>query len=421
MTLANSVASQPHTPRILWFYIPAQGHINPTLGVLRALSDAGAHVISVNTADVSAQYTTHDLMFTPYPALEALANVMERASKGSIAGNALALIEIGEGLLPWAIDLVRREQPDLVVFDSLAHWGRLAAECCGVPAVGSVSTFVITGETMRGAPQAQMIGMAWGFARRMPAYWRIARRVKRRYGVQPPSLTGAVASFGETNIVYTARIFQPVQARIPETFLFVGASVEGRAERGDFPFDALNGRPIVYISLGTIHNQKAAFYRQCFEVFANRPEQCVLSVGKATDIAALGAHPANVLVRNSVPQLAILQRAAVFITHAGMNSVHEALWHGVPMICIPQQAEQAIVARQVEKLGAGLAFPSADGSIATETLRDALDRVMGDRARYAAASAHIGDALRAAGGPKAAAEHLLKAAARLPRAVPHSP
>jgi MGT family glycosyltransferase len=67
----------------------------------------------------------------------------------------------------------------------------------------------------------------------------------------------------------------------------------------------------------------------------------------------LGDIPANCLVQQFVPQLEILQRASLFITHGGMNSVNEAHSYNVPLVIVPQTADQHLIAKRVEKLGAG--------------------------------------------------------------------
>jgi len=96
----------------------------------------------------------------------------------------------------------------------------------------------------------------------------------------------------------------------------------------------------VYVSLGTVHHGQIDFYRQCFDVFGRRSGQFILSIGRDTDVAALGPIPPNFIVRPHVPQIEVLERADAFITHGGMNSIHEELYFGVPMVLIPQQLEQ---------------------------------------------------------------------------------
>ncbi|WP_307102242.1 nucleotide disphospho-sugar-binding domain-containing protein [Arthrobacter globiformis] len=85
----------------------------------------------------------------------------------------------------------------------------------------------------------------------------------------------------------------------------------------------------------------------------------VVSTGQ-TDPALLGPLPANVLASRFVPQLEVLARAALFVTHGGMNSVNEAMYAGVPMLVIPQGAEQPLVAGRVAESGAGLSIRAQD-------------------------------------------------------------
>ncbi|MCA9911099.1 MAG: glycosyl transferase, partial [Anaerolineae bacterium] len=134
--------------------------------------------------------------------------------------------------------------------------------------------------------------------------------------------------------------------------------------------------------------------------------QFILSVGKRTDLAQLGAIPANFIVRNFVPQLEVLQRTDLFITHGGMNSVHESLWQGVPMIVIPQQAEQAFVAQQVVKHGAGIALGDKPpvGQVSAAELRAAVEEILGDLDAYRAATEPLRASFVAAGGYRRAAE-----------------
>lgn len=394
--------------KIIFFNIPAQGHINPALPVIRELVQRGEQVICVNTEGMRAVHVATGAAFTAYPELSTIDELMNNAN-GTIAGNALGLIKIAEQIMPWVLEMLAREKPDLVIFDSLCSWAKQATEKLGIKAAGSVSTFVFEPGAMPTVPISSMLSMVGSMIPHMPAYWQIASRMKKNYGVNGVGLTGAVGSTAPLNVVYTSALFQPGSDKLKGKYQFVGPSIAPRAASSDFPFEAITRSPVVYISLGTINNERPEFYRQCFAAFADYDAQFVLSAGKKTDIAALGTIPPNFIVKPFVPQLEVLQRSDLFITHGGMNSVHEGLYYNVPLIVIPQQFEQSIVAQQVVKHGAGVALGDKPpfGQVTAEQLRSAVEQVMKARAQYHAAAVVLGESLRTAGGYQRAAEVLI--------------
>ena len=131
-----------------------------------------------------------------------------------------------------------------------------------------------------------------------------------------------------------------------------------------------------------------------------------MSIGTTITEASLGSPPANIVVRPWVPQLDVLRRASVFVTHGGMNSVSEGLDHGVPLVVVPQMGEQEIVARRVEELGAGVCLTGRD--VTPERLRQSVDRVRHDRT-FRAQAALVRQSFDAAGGAAVGADAILAA------------
>ena len=89
------------------------------------------------------------------------------------------------------------------------------------------------------------------------------------------------------------------------------------------------------------------------KAFENSEHTIVMSIGSKTKISDLGEIPKNFIVKNYVPQTELLTYTKLFITRR-MNSAHEGLYNGVPLVVIPQSADQPVVAKQVESLGAGI-------------------------------------------------------------------
>ena len=119
--------------------------------------------------------------------------------------------------------------------------------------------------------------------------------------------------------------------------------------------------------------------------------------------------PANVRVMPFVPQMEVLSRASVFVTHGGMNSANEGLWCGVPMVVVPQRGDQFLVARRMAELGAGIAIMPAE--VTPARLRDAVGRLIAESSFRERARA-LGASLVAAGGPARAADEILEAVSR---------
>jgi MGT family glycosyltransferase len=155
--------------------------------------------------------------------------------------------------------------------------------------------------------------------------------------------------------------------------------------------------------MGTIFNRLPHFYRACFEAFGGAPYRVLMTTGQV-DAAALGAAPKNFELREFVPQLQVLSQTSLFLTHGGMNSVSEALWHEVPLLVFPQHGDQHLVAARVAELGAGLTLGPPD--IEPGKLREMADRVLSEPA-FRAGARRIADSFRAAGGPPRAASEIL--------------
>ena len=116
--------------------------------------------------------------------------------------------------------------------------------------------------------------------------------------------------------------------------------------------------------------------------------------------------PANVEVGQMVPQLDILSQASVFITHAGMGGTGEAIYYGVPMIAIPQMEEQAITARQIEKLGLGCAFLDKN-AITSESLKAAIVKLLTEPS-YRATALDFSQDMKSLGGATASADAVMR-------------
>ena len=128
----------------------------------------------------------------------------------------------------------------------------------------------------------------------------------------------------------------------------------GRADITSAPgdlawIDELADRPIVYVTLGTIYNRDASIFQTILAGLVDHDVSVVVTVGRDNDPAMLGPQPANVVVRRFVPQAALLPRCSMVVTHGGAGSVLGALSFGLPLLVVPQSADQFYNAERVDR------------------------------------------------------------------------
>src|SRR5690606_1868984 len=111
--------------------------------------------------------------------------------------------------------------------------------------------------------------------------------------------------------------------------------------------------------------------------------------------------PPNMLVREKVPQLELLDRVDAVVTHGGQGTVSETFCVGKPMVVAPIRDDQPIIASQVERAGAGLTVRYS--RVTAEQLRECIDRVLTDK-RFREGAERIQAAYAAAGGVQRAAD-----------------
>jgi MGT family glycosyltransferase len=317
---------------------------------------------------------------------------------------ATQLLTTSYDLLPQLSKQLCELEPAMVLYDSMCPWGKMAARLAGVPAIASMALLELPPSYLRKSGQiGPILKLVPRFLPWIRPYRRAVRRLHAKYPVKIPRFPTIINWPGDLNISYTSAQINPEANKLGAQYLFIGPPLPDVNSEVEFPFDALDSeRPMIYVSLGTVFNDNPSFFRHCIEAFDKSDYQVVMSLGKRLSLEALGNIPANFIVRPYVPQSEVLKRADLFITHGGVNSVHQALYHGVPLLFVPQQVEQALVAARIAELGAGYLIRKPSVS----TLRSATSLLLGDNS-YRHQAAALGANLKAAGGVQRAADAII--------------
>lgn len=288
----------------------------------------------------------------------------------------------------------REQRPDVIVYDATNWQARLVARELGIFAVRTVPNLA-ENETYSGVDQALHAGLVDD--PEMAAFADDVAAFAARHGVDlDVASTLDVAEV--LNLVFVPREFQPRGETFDDRFRFLGPVLGRRLAERWAPPDP--SRPLVYISLGSIFTARPDFYRRCLDAFDDGRWQVAMTTGEA-DTAALGPVPDNVEIRPWFPQLDVLEHASAFVTHAGMGSTMEAIYHSVPMMTVPQMPEQVVNADRIVELGLGSRLDAAAAT--PDDLRRAVE-VLSSSAAIRRNLDDMRDRAREAGGAIAGAD-----------------
>jgi zeaxanthin glucosyltransferase len=388
--------------------MPLAGHLNPMTALARRLQSRGHEVVFIGVPDVEPFARAAGLDFVPfcekeYPA-GSIARLFRPVSK-------LHGLEVSR----WSI----REASAGVFSAASEHLPQKLAET-GVEAlvIDTIHSFLELVPMSLGMPYAQVWNIlhvdfsgltppclfSWPHETTPEALTRNLEGVKAAGEVFAPVAQVAMSYAEKTGlqidwsdpaattsklavITQTPREFDFPGTPWPAQFHYAGPfhDSEGR-EPIPFPWDKLTGKPLVYASLGTLVNGLEHVYKTIVQVVGRLPGiQVALSVGKNVNLGDLGRIPSNVIVVRTAPQIELLKRAALCITHAGLNTTLESLGQGVPMVAIPIGYDQPGVAARIAHHGVGEFLKVED--LTVERLQGLVQKVFEnpsyrDKARY---------------------------------------
>jgi len=382
--------------KIVFFCIPAHGHTNPTLGVVRELSSRGHEVWYYSYESFREKIEAAGARFVACDQFDTEQKLtpQEAARIGKdLALSIRVLVDTTLALDDTVCRHMEELRPDCIVADSMAVWGKAVAQKLGIPFVSSTTTFAFNQHSARVMKQSPMELLSLLFA--MPRINRDLKRLQAK-GYPIKNILDIIQNDDNTHtVVYTSPEFQPCADTFSDKYAFVGPSIRPVQT----PFVKTKEK-LVYISMGTVNNDMLHLYRQLINALADTPYQVVLSVGNMVSLEDFGALPEHISVHNHVDQIGVLEQADVFVSHCGMNSVNESLYFGVPLVMLPQTPEQNGVAERVLELGAGMKL--ADPANIQNTVAQVLNNPA-----FREKAAAISAGFRRCTGAKGAADKIL--------------
>ncbi|NUK50771.1 glycosyl transferase [Streptomyces lunaelactis] len=369
-----------NSSHIAMFSVGTHGHVQPNIEVIRELVDRGHRVtysIPEAFAELVASTGAEPRIYT--------SSLPPRDEPGAWGTDMLDhlrqfLADSGR-VLPQLLRAYEHDRPDLILYDPVAYAARVLADRWQVPDVQLSPTAVGWDgdvDVEESAADRWLAVNQLGLGRQ-----RGARRPRRCIALISKSL-------------------QPHADLVDSSVYDFTGPCRGRSTRhGDWqrPADA---ERVVLISLGTIYTHAPEFYRECLAAFGDLPGwHVVLQVGKSLDTDALGPVPENVELCEWFPQLRVLEQTDAFITHAGASSAHDGLACGVPMVAVPQAADQFTNARMLERLGVARRLTKEEAT--AQTLRKTVLALLDDP-RTAEQCALARREMAAEGGTRRAAD-----------------
>jgi UDP:flavonoid glycosyltransferase YjiC (YdhE family) len=369
--------------RVLVTSSPPIGHVHPLVPLARALQQAGhdlrwatgpdgcAIVAAAGIDPVVAGLTAtdrRDEYFRRFPEArqlspEDLPNHMFPRLFGTVSAPAV---------LDDLLELVETWRPDVVVHEAAELAAPILAAVLAVPTVNQGFGALVHPDRM--GPASDAVAPLWEKVGLAPRPW--AGSYDHLYlDIYPPSLR---LRYGDHVTRRQSMRPIPYSTELDEHGL------------GHVSVD--DGRPLIYLTFGTVFNATDGPFRRALDGLAALDARVLVTVGPAGDPAAFGPQPDHITVTRYVPQTTLLPRCTLVVSHAGSGTFLAALDHGLPQLCLPQAADQFGNARQCAAAGAGLCLLPTE--VTADAVRAAASRLLTESA-FSARARDLRDELQA--------------------------
>src|SRR5215469_17044076 len=407
---------------ILSFSSP--GHFYPLTALGRRLQSRGHEVVYFQVADLEGPIRTAGLQFRQIGREDFPPGALRARDEEVCKLKGLAALRCGlRGIERKAMMLfrdapaaIRDEGVDSLIVDQIEMAGGTVAEHLGLPFVSAAVALPINTDPSVPPchlPWSHRVGVrAWlrNWAGNAIFQWmlsgilRTINRQRQAWGLL--AVRGLNDTFSAlAQVTQLPASLELPGRRLPPGFHHTGpwTDAAGR-EPVDFSWSRLDsGRPLVYASMGTLQNGVLETFRMMAEACAGLDVQLVISLGGGQDPALLSDLPGDPVVVGYAPQLDLIQRSALTISHGGLNTALESLAQGVPVVVLPVTYDQPGVGARVEWSGVGRSIPV--GRLSVDRLRDAVRLVLGDPA-YRERAGRMQSSIEAADGLNRAADRI---------------
>jgi zeaxanthin glucosyltransferase len=362
--------------RIGFLSLPLSGHLNPMTALARKLQSRGNDVVFISVPDAGPVLRAANLKFVSFCEKEyPIGSIAQGWSSVAKLHGDEVLRHSSRELIPGLCKAALEHLPEKIaetgvealVFDKIYFYLELVPMSLGIPYVHIWSVlhvdfsgvtppciFSWPHETTPEAIARNVEGLKMTGEILAPMA-EVAKPYAEKAGLEidwnDPTATISKLAV----ITQTPREFDYPNPHWPDEFHYAGPfhDDEGR-KKVPFPWEKLTGEPLIFASLGTLVNGLEYVYRIILDAVRTLPGvQVVLSVGYNVDFDDLGPIPSNTIAVSSAPQIELLKRASLCITHAGLNTTLEALAQGVPMVAIPIGYDQPGIAARIAYHGVG--------------------------------------------------------------------
>lgn len=405
------------------------GHLNPMIALGRELKQRGHNVTFFQVRDVEDKIKKEGLEFraigeSDYP-FDSLKQFLKKL--GELKGVAAVRYwhedhqKIAGIICRDAPKAIKDEGIDALVVDQLEPAGAAVAEYLGLPFVTICNALALNREA--GVPPIFTNWVYqknwWAYRRNQILYYLGDLGVRQYSSVlaqyrqkwKLPKLKGSELLFANSEIAQISQqpaAFDFPRTNLPKHFHYTAPWRNQSPQAIPFPWERLNGKPLIYASLGTLQISKYEIFKCIAEACDGLNIQLVISHGRGMSEAEVEALPGSHLVVPYAPQVELLAReeACLTITHAGLNTVLDALTFGLPLVAIPITFEQPAIAARIQWTGVGEVIPA--NQLSVSKLRTTVQKVLADD-RYTKNASKIKESISKGGGVETAADIVEKA------------
>ncbi|MDT3496966.1 glycosyl transferase [Bacillus toyonensis] len=369
--------------KALYINIGGEGHLNPTLRLVHNLIERGDSIVYYSSNDFEEKIKKTGAQYRP----------LDQEAQKELSKNMKLMIShpkeyllhffnAMEKMTDSILEEISEEKYDYILYDAQSLPGKWVAHRSGLLSITTSTTFAFSQElkenmnltgTRNIEQKQERLAMLQAFLQ-LEEIAKQKQYLEEKYEIPLPDNFLLCPGSSDLNIVFTSRYFQRNSKDFKNDYIFIGPSIVENEVSNDFSADELKGRHIIYISMGTIMNNRPEFYQKCFTGLKDLNVKVILSIGKQLTVEQLGNIPDNFIVRNYLSQINILRQADVFISHCGMNSTSESLYFEVPLVMLPLINDQHTIAERVHELDAG--FMLNIQQLSAEDLKHAVNEVL---------------------------------------------